>query len=55
MNLQVPKAIKVQSMFYNGWTHSHNITILFLFSPDGLIIESVLMPQGALVSTPSSF
>jgi DDE superfamily endonuclease len=48
MNIQVPKDIKVQSMFYNGWTHSHNITNLFLFSPDGLIIACVINAPGSI-------
>jgi hypothetical protein len=26
-----------QNIFYNGWTHDHYISNLFLFSPDGMI------------------
>ena len=28
---------RVQNMFYNGWTHDHYVSNLFLFSPDGKI------------------
>jgi DDE superfamily endonuclease len=28
---------RVQNLFYNGWTHDHYISNLFLFSPDGKI------------------
>jgi hypothetical protein len=27
----------VQNYFYNGWTHDHYVSNLFLFSPDGKI------------------
>jgi hypothetical protein len=26
--------VKIQEWFYNGWTHDHYVTNLFLFSPD---------------------
>ncbi len=28
---------RVQNMFFNGWTHDHYVSNLFLFSPDGKI------------------
>jgi hypothetical protein len=28
---------RIQNMFYNGWTHDHYVSNLFLFSPDGKI------------------
>jgi hypothetical protein len=27
----------MQNIFYNGWTHDHYVSNLFLFSPDGMI------------------
>jgi DDE superfamily endonuclease len=37
-----------QSMFYNGWMHSHFISNLFVFSADGRIIAAVLNAPGSL-------
>jgi hypothetical protein len=28
---------KIQNLFFNGWTHNHQVCNLFLFSPDGKI------------------
>jgi DDE superfamily endonuclease len=36
-----------QNMFFNGWTHDHYVTSLFLFSPDGRIRASFLNCPGA--------
>jgi DDE superfamily endonuclease len=36
-----------QNMFYNGWTHDHYVTSLFLFSPDGRIRASFINCPGA--------
>jgi hypothetical protein len=38
----------VQSRFYNGWTHGHYITNLFIFAPDGLIIFAVINAPGSI-------
>jgi DDE superfamily endonuclease len=35
-----------QSMFYNGWTHGHYITNLFVFGADGRIINAVVNAPG---------
>jgi DDE superfamily endonuclease len=48
LRLQATKDEKKQSRYYNGWTHDHYITNLFLFSPDGLIIACVINAPGSL-------
>jgi ankyrin repeat protein len=35
-----------QNMFYNGWTHDHYVSCLFLFSPDGLVRACYLNAPG---------
>ena len=37
-----------QSMFYNGWTHGHYVTNLFVFGADGRIIDAVLNVPGSV-------
>jgi DDE superfamily endonuclease len=37
IRLQKSGNAQVQNLFYNGWTHDHYISNLFLFSPDGKI------------------
>ena len=37
-----------QSMFYNGWTHGHYITNLFVFAADGRIIDAVINVPGSV-------
>lgn len=37
-----------QGMYYNGWTHSHHITNLLVFSVDGRIIKCVLNVPGSI-------
>lgn len=39
---------RVQSRFYNGWMHSHYVTNLFVFGPDGLILASVINAPGSV-------
>jgi len=39
--------LNTQNMFYNGWTHDHYISCLFLFSPDGLIRACYLNAPGS--------
>jgi hypothetical protein len=36
----------VQNYFYNGWTHDHYVTNLFLFSPDGKIRKFFINAPG---------
>ena len=36
----------VQNYFYNGWTHDHYVSNLFLFSPDGKIRKYFLNAPG---------
>ena len=35
-------------MFYNGWTHGHYITNVFVFGADGTIIDAVLNVPGSV-------
>ena len=28
----------VQNMFYNGWTHDHYVSNVFVFAPSGVVI-----------------
>jgi hypothetical protein len=35
-----------QSHFYNGWTHSHYVANLFLFTPDGRICDAYVNSPG---------
>ena len=37
-----------QSMFYNGWTHGHYVTNLFVFGPNGMIFDAVLNVPGSV-------
>jgi hypothetical protein len=37
-----------QSMYYNGWTHGHYITNLFVFGADGRIINCVMNVPGSV-------
>ena len=39
---------KMQNLFYNGWTHDHYISNLFLFSPDGRIRACYVNAPGSL-------
>ena len=38
----------IQRRFYNGWTHDHYITNIFLFAPDGRIRASYINAPGCL-------
>ena len=35
--LQQSGNAKIQAHFYNGWTHGHYVTLVFVFCPDGTI------------------
>ena len=38
----------VQEIFYNGWTHDHYVTNVFLFVPDGTIAMSAMNAPGCM-------
>jgi hypothetical protein len=40
--------LEEQGMYYNGWTHGHYITNLFVFGVDGRIIKCVLNVPGSI-------
>jgi hypothetical protein len=48
LTIQKPGDQTIQSRFYNGWTHGHYITNLFIFAPDGLIIFCVINAPGSV-------
>jgi hypothetical protein len=39
---------QIQNIFFNGWTHDHYISILFLFSPDGKIRACYMNAPGTM-------
>ena len=36
----------IQNMFYNGWTHGHYISNVFVFAPDGKIVIAAINAPG---------
>jgi hypothetical protein len=48
MNIQASTNELIQSQYYNGWTHGHYVSNVFIFAPDGKII-------GCVVNAPGSF
>ncbi len=38
----------VQWRFYNGWTHDHYVTSVFVFAPDGTITISFFIVPGCV-------
>ena len=52
MDLKLPfeacSGLLEQGMFYNGWTHGHYITNVFVFGADGTIIDAVLNVPGSV-------
>lgn len=38
----------IQNRFYNGWQHSHYVTNLFVFGPDGKIIYTIFNAPGSI-------
>jgi len=38
----------IQNMYYNGWMHSHCVTNLFVFAPDGLIGACIINVPGSV-------
>jgi hypothetical protein len=47
MNIQAPTNDLNQSQFYNGWTHGHYVSNVFVFAPDGTIICAVTNAPGS--------
>ena len=46
--LEAAPGINIQGKYYNGWTHDHYITNLFVFSASGRIIACVVNAPGSL-------
>ena len=38
----------IQNMFYNGWTHDHYVSNVFVFSPNGVVIACAINAPGAM-------
>ena len=38
----------IQNIFYNGWTHDHYISSIFVFAPNGCIIACAINAQGSM-------
>lgn len=38
----------IQNMFYNGWTHDHYVSNVFVFSPSGLIVACAINAPGSM-------
>lgn len=38
----------IQNMFYNGWTHDHYVSNIFVFAPNGLIIFYAINAPGSM-------
>ena len=38
----------IQNMFYNGWTHDHYVSNVFVFAPTGVVIACALNAPGAM-------
>jgi hypothetical protein len=48
LNFESCKDMEEQGMYYNGWTHGHYITNLFVFGVDGRIIRCVINVPGSV-------
>ena len=48
LTLEAAPGIDIQGMYYNGWTHDHYITNLFVYSLSGRIICCVVNAPGSL-------
>ena len=44
--LEQPRNGRIQSCFYNGWTHDHYVTNIFAFAPNGQIIACSINNPG---------
>ena len=38
----------IQNMFYNGWTHDHDVSNVFVFAPGGVVIKCAVNAPGAM-------
>jgi len=48
LNFESCSDMEEQGMYYNGWTHGHYITNLFVFGVDGRIIRCVINVPGSV-------
>ena len=38
----------IQNMFYNGWTHNHYVSNVFVFAPNGVVIACAVNALGVM-------
>ena len=48
MPVEMASIDSIQRMFYNGWTHGHYISNIFVFAPDGKIVMMTTNAPGCL-------
>ena len=48
LNYESCAGLEEQGMYYNGWTHGHYVTNLFVFSVEGRIIKCVVNVPGSV-------
>ena len=48
LTLEQSPDVEIQARFYNGWTHDHYVTNVFLFFPDGTIGAMVINGPGCM-------
>ena len=46
--IQKPSDEKTQARFYNGWTHGHYVTSVFVFAPDGTTVFAFYNLPGSI-------
>jgi len=37
-----------QNMFYNGWTYTHSVTNIYVFSHNGIVIAAIVNAPGSM-------
>ena len=48
LTLQRSRTGSIQACFYNGWTHDHYVTNIFVFAPSGLIFACTINNPGSV-------
>jgi hypothetical protein len=48
LKLQQSRDVVIQNMFYNGWTHDHYVSNVFVFTPDGTIAACTINAPGSM-------
>jgi hypothetical protein len=48
LRLEASWRSEIQNVFYNGWTHDHYVSCVFVFSPAGTIIACAVNAPGCM-------